>query len=70
MAARGENEGGSGDEDGGNGDEDEEDDAGFQETEWAPQMRIVDGQLVLDESSLQVERGGNVRDLEFCSCDR
>lgn len=62
MAARGENDGGSGDEDGGNGDEDEEDDAGFQETEWAPQMRIVDGQLVLDESSLQVERGGNVRD--------
>lgn len=70
MAARGENEGGSGDEDGGNGDEDEEDDAGFQETEWAPQMRIVDGQLVLDESSLQVERGGNVRDFEFCRCDR
>lgn len=36
---------------------DEEDDGGFAETEWAPQMRIVDGQLVLDESSLQVERG-------------
>lgn len=60
MAARGENAGESGDEDGGNGDDDEEDDAGFQETEWAPQMRIVDGQLVLDESSLQVERGGAV----------
>ncbi|KWU47432.1 hypothetical protein RHOSPDRAFT_30857 [Rhodotorula sp. JG-1b] len=63
MAARGENDGGSGDEDGGNGDEDEEDDAGFQETEWAPQMRIVDGQLVLDESSLQVERGGNTQQI-------
>ncbi|GAA5861097.1 hypothetical protein JCM3774_002189 [Rhodotorula dairenensis] len=62
MAAR-ENGGGSEGGGDGSGEEDQEDDAGFEETEWAPQMRIVDGQLVLDESSLQVERAGAVQQI-------
>uniref|UniRef100_A0A0K3CBH1 BY PROTMAP: gi/342321017/gb/EGU12955.1/ Proteophosphoglycan ppg4 [Rhodotorula glutinis ATCC 204091] n=2 Tax=Rhodotorula toruloides TaxID=5286 RepID=A0A0K3CBH1_RHOTO len=43
-----------------NGDGEEED--GFAEMHYAPQMRIIDGQLVLDEQSLQIDRGGGDQD--------
>jgi hypothetical protein len=46
-----------GKEDGDEGAEDDEDDYGdLAETTLAPQMRIVNGQLVLDEESLQIDR--------------
>ncbi|GAA6055902.1 hypothetical protein JCM3770_002352 [Rhodotorula araucariae] len=55
-----------GDEDGtvrgdGYNDDDEGGEANddFVETQYAPQMRIIDGQLVIDESSLQINRGGD-----------
>ncbi|KAL8276375.1 hypothetical protein RQP46_011220 [Phenoliferia psychrophenolica] len=39
------------------GEEDDDDDYGdLVETEYAPQMRIVDGELVIDDSSLEVDR--------------
>ncbi|GJN89526.1 hypothetical protein Rhopal_002513-T1 [Rhodotorula paludigena] len=41
----------------GDGEEGDEDNDGFVETQYAPQMRIIDGQLVIDESSLQIDRG-------------
>ncbi|BGP24050.1 transcription initiation factor TFIIIB, Bdp1 subunit [Rhodotorula toruloides] len=44
-----------------NGDEGEEEDD-FAEMHYAPQMRIIDGQLVLDEQSLQIDRGGGDQD--------
>lgn len=46
------------DEEGGDGDD--EDAEGLTETQYAPQMRIVDGNLVVDEASLEVDRSLDV----------
>ncbi|KAM0746376.1 hypothetical protein T439DRAFT_294088 [Meredithblackwellia eburnea MCA 4105] len=52
-----EERGGEGGEDGEQ--EDDEDDFGpLVESQYAPQMRIVDGQLVIDDSSLEIDRHG------------
>lgn len=52
---------GGGEGEDGDDEEDEEDYTGLQETQYAPQMRIVDGQLVLDDASLEVDRAFDVR---------
>ena len=47
----------------GSDDEDEDGYGELVETEYAPQMRIVDGELVIDEASLEVDRAARVRSL-------
>lgn len=54
----------------GSGDEEEEDDddeniQGLVESQYAPQMRIVDGELVIDDASLEVDRSLDVRISRF-----
>lgn len=48
---------------GGDNDEEFDDDGELVETQYAPQMRIVDGEMVLDDASLEVDRSKDVRSL-------
>ncbi|KAI5479784.1 hypothetical protein MNV49_002596 [Pseudohyphozyma bogoriensis] len=58
---RGEGDGEVNQEEGEEDGDDSDDMGDLQETQYAPQMRIVDGQLVIDDASLEVDRANNMQ---------